>query len=69
MEFVKMPWYLQTIAAIYVVIEVTDCCCYMDYREQIVGLKSFILWPFVDENNVEAVLDKVLGARKLLTLS
>ncbi|MGB5055403.1 MAG: hypothetical protein WBO24_13505 [Nitrospirales bacterium] len=68
-----MRWYLQTIAAIFVVIEVrlflTDCCSHMDYGEAIIALKSFIFWPFVDENNVEAVFDKGLGARKLLTLS
>lgn len=51
------------------VVFTTDCCSPMDYGDAIVALKSFILWHFVDENNVEAVFDKGLGARNLLTLS
>ncbi len=50
-----------------VIISLTDCYRYTDYGEPILALKSFILSPFVDENNVEAVVNKVLEARKLLT--
>ncbi|HNP61035.1 MAG TPA: pyridoxal-dependent decarboxylase [Nitrospirales bacterium] len=52
-----------------VILSLTDCYRHTDYGEPIVALKSFILSPFVDENNVEAVVNKVLEARKLLTLS
>ncbi len=52
-----------------VILSLTDCYRLTDYGEPIVALKSFILSPFVDENNVEAVVDKVLEARKVVTLS
>ncbi len=48
---------------------VTDSCSHMDNGEAIVAFKSFILWDFVDENHIDAVFDKGLGARKLLMLS
>jgi L-2,4-diaminobutyrate decarboxylase len=44
-----------------------NCYRQTDYGEPIVALKSFILSPFVDKDNVEAVVDKVLEARKVLT--
>jgi len=47
-----------------VVISLTDCYRHTSYGEPIVGLKSFILSPFVDEENVEAILEKVLEARE-----
>jgi glutamate/tyrosine decarboxylase-like PLP-dependent enzyme len=50
-----------------VMLSLTDCYCQTDYGEPIVALKSFILSPFVDEDNVETVVDKVLEARKVLT--
>lgn len=52
-----------------VILSLTNCNRHADYGEPIMALKSFILSPFVDENNVEAVVYKVLEARKLLTLS
>ena len=50
-----------------VMLSLTDCYRQTDYGEPIVALKSFILSPFVDEDNVETVVDKVLEARKVLT--
>jgi hypothetical protein len=50
-------------------LSLTDCYRRTDYGEPIVALKSFILSPFVDKDNVQTVVDKVLEARKLLTPS
>jgi glutamate/tyrosine decarboxylase-like PLP-dependent enzyme len=47
-----------------VMISLTDCYRQTPYGEPIVGLKSFILSPFVDEGHVEAVVGKVLEARE-----
>ena len=47
-----------------VVISTTDCYRHTTYGEPILALKSFILSPFVDEVNVETVVDKVLEARE-----
>jgi L-2,4-diaminobutyrate decarboxylase len=52
-----------------VMLSLTDCYRRTDYGEPIVALKSFILSPFVDKDNVETVVDKVLEARKVLTPS
>ena len=49
-----------------VVLSLTDCYRKTDYGEPIVALKSFILSPFVDKENVEMVVKKVLEARELL---
>lgn len=49
-----------------VMLSLTDCYRKTDYGEPIVALKSFILSPFVDEENVEMVVKKVLEARDLL---
>jgi len=46
-----------------VVISLTECYRHTDYGEPIVALKSFILSPFADEANVEALVEKVLEAR------
>ena len=46
-----------------VVISITDCYRRTQYGEPIVALKSFILSPFVDEEDVEMVVSKVLEAR------
>ena len=46
-----------------VVISITDCYRRTQYGEPIVALKSFILSPFVDEEDVEMVISKVLEAR------
>jgi L-2,4-diaminobutyrate decarboxylase len=47
-----------------VMLSQTDCYRQTSYGEPIVGLKSFILSPFVDEEHVQAVVDKVLEARE-----
>lgn len=47
-----------------VVISITDCYRYTTYGEPVLGLKSYILSPFVDEENIEAVIEKVLEARQ-----
>ena len=49
-----------------VMLSLTDCYQKTDYGEPIVALKSFILSPFVDKENVEMVVKKVLEARELL---
>lgn len=46
-----------------VVISLTECYRQTNYGEPVVALKSFILSPFADEENVEAVVEKVLEAR------
>lgn len=50
-----------------VVISPTECYRQTGYGEPVVALKSFILSPFADEENVEAVVEKVLFAKKRLT--
>ena len=47
-----------------VVLSLTDCYRPTSYGEPIVGLKSFILSPFVDEEHVEIVVRQVLEARE-----
>jgi glutamate/tyrosine decarboxylase-like PLP-dependent enzyme len=47
-----------------VMLSLTDCYRQTSYGEPIVGLKSFILSPFVDEEHVQAVVAKVLEARE-----
>jgi glutamate/tyrosine decarboxylase-like PLP-dependent enzyme len=47
-----------------VMLSLTDCYRQTAYGEPIVGLKSFILSPFVDEEHVETVVQKVLEARE-----
>ena len=49
-----------------VMLSLTDCYRKTDYGEPVVALKSFILSPFVDKENVEMVVKKVLEARDLL---
>lgn len=46
-----------------VVISITDSYRQSQYDEPVTALKSFILSPFTDESNVEAVVEKVLEAR------
>lgn len=46
-----------------VFLSLTDCYRHTSYGEPVVGLKSYILSPFVDEEHVEAVVRKVLEAR------
>ena len=47
-------------------ISMTDCYRETDYGEPMVGLKSFILSPFVDEQNVRHLVDDVLAARRAI---
>ena len=47
-----------------VVISITDCYRRTDYGEPILALKSYILSPFVDEDDVKSVVSKVLEARE-----
>lgn len=47
-----------------VFLSLTDCYRNTSYGEPVVGLKSYILSPFVDEDNVEAIVEKVLEARE-----
>lgn len=47
-----------------VMLSLTDCYRRTAYGEPIVGLKSFVLSPFVDEEHVETVVQKVLEAKE-----
>lgn len=46
-----------------VMISLTECYRQTLYGEPIVALKSYILSPFVDEDNIQVLIDKVLEAR------
>jgi glutamate/tyrosine decarboxylase-like PLP-dependent enzyme len=50
-----------------VFISTTDCYRKTVYGEPIVALKSFILSPFVDEEDVKTVVEKVLEAREAIS--
>ena len=41
----------------------TNCYRKTDYGEPIVGLKSFILSPFVDEPQIRQLVQSILDAR------
>ena len=47
-------------------VSMTDCYRETDYGEPMVGLKSFILSPFIDEQNVRHLVDDVLAARRAI---
>jgi glutamate/tyrosine decarboxylase-like PLP-dependent enzyme len=47
-----------------VMISLTDCYRHTAYGAPIVALKSFILSPFVGEEHIQIVVDKILEARK-----
>ena len=47
-------------------ISMTDCYQETDYGEPMVGLKSFILSPFIDERDVEQLVRDILDARQAL---
>ena len=49
------------------VISTTECYRRTTYQEPIFALKSYILSPFVDEGDIEAVVAKVLEAREKIT--
>ena len=46
-----------------IVISMTECYRRTSYGEPIVALKSYILSPFVDEENVEVLVNKIIEAR------
>ncbi len=50
-----------------VVISLTDCYRLSDYGEPIVALKSYIMSPFSELENVSAVLDSIWRARDILS--
>lgn len=47
-------------------VSMTDCYRETDYGEPMVGLKSFILSPFIDERDVEQLVRDVLDARRAI---
>lgn len=47
-----------------VVISMTECYRHTSYGEPIVALKSYVLSPFVDEDNVQVLVEKILEARE-----
>ena len=47
-------------------VSMTDCYRETDYGEPMVGLKGFILSPFIDERNVRHLVDDVLAARRAI---
>ena len=47
-------------------ISMTDCYRETDYGEPIVGLKSFILSPFIDEQDVGQLVEDILDARRAI---
>ena len=47
-----------------VLISMTECYRLTDYGEPIVALKAYILSPFIDEADVELLIEKVLEARE-----
>jgi L-2,4-diaminobutyrate decarboxylase len=49
-----------------VVISITDCYRQTTYGEPIVALKSYIVSPFSDEEHVEAVLESIWTARRVI---
>ncbi len=47
-------------------ISMTDCYRITDYGDPMVGLKSFILSPFIDEQDVEQLVRDILDAREAI---
>ncbi len=47
-------------------ISMTDCYRHTDYGEPVVGLKSFMLSPFIDEQHVERLVGDILEARRAI---
>ena len=48
-------------------ISMTDCYRHTDYGEPMVGLKSFMLSPFIDEQHVEHLVGDLLEARQAIS--
>lgn len=49
-----------------VAISMTDCYRLSEYGEPIVGLKSYVLSPFADEERMNSIIDDVMKARELV---
>ena len=47
-------------------VSMTDCYRHTDYGEPMVGLKSFMLSPFIDEQHVERLVGDILDARRAI---
>ena len=47
-------------------ISMTDCYRETDYGEPMVGLKSFMLSPFIEQRHVQSLVDDVLAARRAI---
>ncbi len=47
-------------------ISMTDCYRETDYGEPMVGLKSFMLSPFIEQRHVQSLVDDVLAARQAI---
>ncbi len=60
--------YDEAMAGRGVVLSMTDCYRYTSYGEPIVGLKSYILSPFIDAEHVEAVVAKIIEAQQHVSL-
>ena len=54
----------EAVAGRGVMISLTECYRHTDYGEPIVALKSYILSPFVDEENIQVLVAKILEARE-----
>ena len=54
----------EAVAGRGVMISLTECYRHTDYGEPIVALKSYILSPFVDEENIQVLVSKILEARE-----
>jgi len=50
-----------------VLLSMTDCYRQSDYGEPIVGLKSYMLSPFIDEEHVAQLMQNLLAAREAIT--
>jgi hypothetical protein len=44
----------------------TDCYRETDYGEPIVALKSYIMSPFSDEASIDAILNSIWKARRIV---
>ena len=51
------------------ILSLTDCYCLTDYGEPMLGLKSFIMSPFLEEDMIKSMVKKISEARKSITTS
>ena len=49
-----------------VLLSLTDCYRHTAYGDPVVAMKSYIMSPFVNEESVEIIVEKVLEARERL---